>query len=241
MTPRRIGILGGTFDPIHCGHLDAGRAAESSLGLTEMFVVASNIPPHRPQPVASSYHRFAMVALAIAGRARWRASDLELAVGSPSFTTGTLQRFHDSGCAASELFFVIGADAFADIESWKDYPAILDRAHFAVVSRPGLEVASLRSRLPQLASRMREPRDPDARHARTPAGLWIFLIDATTSEVSSTAIRLRCTAGQSIAGLVPPGVQQHIEQHALYSTSFTDGLASDARRPSSAGRLHGQD
>ena len=79
-----------------------------------MFVIPSNVPPHRPQPLASSFHRFAM-ALAI-GAERWRASDLELRIGSPSFTSGTLQRFHER-VRAVELFFVIGADAFAEIES----------------------------------------------------------------------------------------------------------------------------
>ena len=133
----RIGILGGTFDPIHCGHLDMGSAAERALGLTQLVVMTANIPPHRPQPVASSYHRFAMVALAIGGRERWRASDFELGIGLPSYTSGTFQHFHDRGFASTELFFVIGADAFAEIETWKDFPAILDRAHFAVVSRPG--------------------------------------------------------------------------------------------------------
>jgi nicotinate-nucleotide adenylyltransferase len=109
MTTRRIGILGGTFDPIHCGHLDVGRAAEQALGLDEIVVIASNIPPHRPQPAASSHHRFAMVALAIAGRSGWRASDVELRGDTPSFTAGTLQHFHDRGFAATELFFIIGA------------------------------------------------------------------------------------------------------------------------------------
>jgi nicotinate-nucleotide adenylyltransferase len=237
MSPRRIGILGGTFDPIHCGHLDIGHAALSTLGLSDMLVVVSNIPPHRPQPLASSYHRFAMAAMAVAGRERWRASDLELAVGAPSFTTGTLQRFHDSGYASTELFFVIGTDAFADVESWKDYPAILDRAHFAVVSRPGFPVSGIPARLPALAARMASPAMLDS---ATPL---IFLLDASTADVSATAIRQRCAAGESIAGLVPPAVQQHIVQHALYSSppaGRSSEPAHDARRPPAASRLHGQ-
>jgi nicotinate-nucleotide adenylyltransferase len=230
---RRVALLGGTFDPIHCGHLDLARAAQAALGLTNVFFVTANIPPHREQPVASSYHRFAMVALAIAGHRGWQASDVELRVGTPSFTTGTLERFQHEGYAPTELFFVIGTDAFADIEAWKDYPALLDRASFAVVSRPGFPASELPGRLPQLASRMTRPTD-----GRDISGPLIFLIDAVTADVSSTAIRDRRLQGQSIADLVTPGVQQHIEQHGLYSTGRRLG---DRPRASAAGRLHGQE
>src|SRR5438128_482685 len=94
---RRIGVLGGMFDPIHCGHVDAGAAAEESLHLTAMLVVPSNIPPHRPQPFASSHHRFAMAAMAIAGRRGWRALDVELREDARSYTADTLRRFHARG------------------------------------------------------------------------------------------------------------------------------------------------
>jgi nicotinate-nucleotide adenylyltransferase len=239
MTTRRIGLLGGTFDPIHCGHLDLGTAAESALRLTQIVLITANIPPHRPQPVASSYHRFAMVALAIGGHEGWRASDLELAIESPSFTTATLQHFRDRGFSSTELFFLIGADAFAEIESWKDFPAILDRAHFAVVSRPGVPVTEIPARLPDLADRMIGPSDDIA----TPSTPSIFLIDAPTADVSATAIRHRSATGESIAGFVPPAVRQHIERHGLYSTAspdVSDEFSSDTHRTPSAGRLHGQ-
>jgi nicotinate-nucleotide adenylyltransferase len=235
MTTRRIGILGGTFDPIHCGHLDVGAAAEAALGLTTLAVVTARIPPHRPQPVASAYHRFAMVAVSVQGRAGWRASDLELRNEAPSFTTGTLQWFHDQGFTAGELFFVIGADAFAEIQTWNDFPAILDRAHFAVVSRPGFPVAGLAARLPDLARRMIRPAEAGT---KTPS---IFLIDAATADVSATAIRRRCARAESIAGLVPPAVQQHIEKHELYSTTTTPDAGAGTHRAPAAGRLHGQD
>lgn len=226
MSARRVGVMGGTFDPIHCGHLDAADAAAHALNLTELLVVTSHVPPHRPAPIASSYHRFAMTALAVAGRRGWQASDLELrdsAPGTRSFTSATLQKLHAAGYAPLELFFIIGVDAFAEIRSWVDYPAILEYATFVVVARPGHRVDDLRDTLPDLAGRMARP--PIAETRKT---TLIILLEAATSDVSSTAIRDRRARGESIGGLVPEPVRQHIEQHGLYSSH-------------TAGRLHGQD
>src|SRR2546430_15285788 len=117
MPARRLGLLGGTFDPIHCGHVDAARAAETALGLTELLIVPSHIPPHRPQPAASAYHRFAMIALAVLGRPHWRASDLELRAAEPSFTSATLDRLRAEGYAPTGLFFLLGRGAFCGIDS----------------------------------------------------------------------------------------------------------------------------
>ena len=237
MLTRRLGIVGGTFDPVHMGHMDLADAAHGALGLTGMVLVTSNVPPHRPQPVTSAYHRFAMVAFAVQERPDWRAADLELRYDAPSFTSRTLGRFHDRGFQPIELFFVIGADAFFEIESWRDYPNILEAAHFVVISRPGAPVREVPERLPHLSSRI-VTRPLDVLSSQIPL---IILIDAPTADVSSTAMRDRRAAGESIAGLVLPRVQQHIEQHGLY-TSMTPGRrASDAQHTSPAGRLHGQE
>jgi nicotinate-nucleotide adenylyltransferase len=237
MSARRIGILGGTFDPIHCGHLDVADAAHEALSLDRMFVITSNIPPHRPQPFASAYHRFAMVALAVMDRPGWRAADLELRSDAPSYTSTTLEQFHERGYASSELFFVIGADAFAEIGTWRDYPKILDAAPFAVVSRPGFPVGDLAHRLPLLAPRMAWPPIDELAQIDP----LILLIDAPTADVSSSAVRRRLTAGESIDGLVPPMVVQHIEQHGLYSSMTPGRRALDAPPAPAAGRLHGED
>jgi nicotinate-nucleotide adenylyltransferase len=234
---RRIGLLGGTFDPIHCGHLDVADAAQRALQLTRLFVVTSNLPPHRPQPYSSAFHRFAMVALAVSERPDWRATDLELRSDAPSYTSFTLAKFHERGFAAAELFFIIGADAFAEIAGWRDYPQLLDAAHFVVVSRPRCGVNELRDRLPALASRMAAP-PIDPRDYGTPL---IILIDAPTADVSSTAIRHRIAAGGSIHGLVPARVEQHIEQHGLYTSATPGRRAIDAMELPAAGRLHGQE
>jgi nicotinate-nucleotide adenylyltransferase len=240
MATRRIGILGGTFDPIHWGHIEAAFAAESVLNLSRIVVVPSHVTPHRPQPHASSHHRFALAALVVTGRARWRASDVELRDPAMSYTSATLRKFHERGYAARELFFITGADAFADIESWRHYPEILDLAHFAVVSRPGYAVADLPSRLPALAGRMAPP-PLDAANCVTPS---IFLIDARTADVSSTAIRARCMRGESLQGLVPEPVREHIERHGLNTAPAPGRRAVDAdaaNTAQAAGGLHGQD
>jgi nicotinate-nucleotide adenylyltransferase len=234
---RRIGILGGTFDPIHLGHLDVAQAAQTALALTEVDLITSNVPPHRPQPAASAYHRFAMVAFAVQERRDWRAADLELRYDAPSYTSRTLNRFHDRGYQPSELYFVIGADAFTEIATWRDYPNILEAAHFVVVSRPGFPAQEMPERLPQLAARM-VTSPADAVNSAIPL---IIVIDAPTTDVSSTAIRRRLADGEPIDGLVPPRVQQHIEQHGLYSSKVPGRRASDAAPTPQAGRLHGQE
>jgi len=234
---RRVGILGGTFDPIHCGHLDIGDAAQAAFRLTEMHVVTSHFPPHRPPPETSSYHRFAMVALTTAERPTWRASDLELRHESPSYTARTLHKFHDRGYDPTQLYFVIGADAFAEIGTWRDYPNILESAHFVVVSRPRFEAASLAERLPRLAARM----VTDAAQALSSEVPVIFLLDAPTADVSSTAIRSRLATGAAIDGMVPARVQQHIEQHGLYRSMTPGRRVTDADAQPPAGRLHGED
>jgi nicotinate-nucleotide adenylyltransferase len=186
-----------------------------------------------------------MAAMAVAGRRGWRAVDFELRRPVPSYTSDTLRRLHATGVEPSELVFITGADAFLEIATWHEYPAVLDGAHFAVVSRPGTSVTELPARLPALASRMRraDSVNPggDAATRSHAAATWIFLIDALTADVSSTAIRHARQTGQSIAGLVPLTVQQHIEQHGLYEDPMPTGGTREGSLASAAGRLHGQD
>jgi nicotinate-nucleotide adenylyltransferase len=227
----RIGILGGTLDPIHVGHLDTAIAARAALALDRVYVLPSRMPPHRTtQPMASPFHRFAMAALAVNGVDGLVAHDLELRTpDGPSYTADTLERLRgDAGLACTQIFFITGADAFAEIETWHRYPEVLDLAHFIVVSRPGCPVSTLGARLPALSPRMRaESARPD--RERTPS---VFLVDARTRDVSSTAIRRRIALGESVEGLVPAPVATHILQHGLYRP---------AAHSSSADHLHGQD
>lgn len=207
----RRGFLGGTFDPIHLGHLDVACAAQRALQLHDVTIVPARVPPHRHAPAASAPHRFAMAALAVLGQSGMMVSDIEMLSPDPSYTSDTLERLQARGVDLSETCLITGADAFREIATWKDYPALLDRCHFAVVSRPGAPVASLPDQLPDLAERFAAS---DAwENVGRPS---IFLIDAPTSPISSTDVRRRILGGESLDGLVPAPVATHIERHCLY-------------------------
>lgn len=211
---RRLGLLGGTFDPIHVGHLAAARAAQHVLALERVRFIPSARPPHRPDsPGASGYHRMEMARLAVADTPGWEAWDLELTREGPSYTFDTLVTVAAEGLTPVQIFFITGADAFAEIDTWHRYPDVLDRAHFVVVARPGTTLAALETRLPRLADRMCEPAD--AARADQPR---IVLLEADTPDVSATDIRRRVSNGESIEGLVSPAVAAYIDRNLLYRT-----------------------
>ncbi len=197
----KVGILGGTFDPIHLGHLEAATAAQTSLSLDRVMLLPSRTPPHRStEPRASVFHRFAMAALAAAERG-FTVSDLELRREGPSYTALTLEALHRDGFPAAELFFITGSDAFADVAAWYDYPRILQLANFVVVSRPGAPHPSELIPSPQ---------------SLIPTAPSVISVEANTPNVSSTEIRRRVGAGESLDGLVPSSVAGHIRRHHLY-------------------------
>jgi nicotinate-nucleotide adenylyltransferase len=171
-----------------------------------------------------------MAALAVNGVDGLVADDLELrSADGPSYTAETLERLRcGSGLTSTQIFFITGADAFAEIETWHRYPEVLDLAHFVVVSRPGCPVAGLPARVPALAPRMIADTARLERE-RTPS---VFLLDARTRDVSSTEIRRRIAGNESIDGMVPAAVAAHILQHGLYRP---------AAHSTSADHLHGED
>jgi nicotinate-nucleotide adenylyltransferase len=209
MTARlRIGILGGTFDPIHLGHLEAASAARAALSLDRVMLLPARTPPHRSaEPRASAYHRFAMIALAANSREDIVASDIELRREGPSYTALTLEALHREGFAPAQLYFIMGSDAFAEVGSWYDYPRLLGLANFVVVSRPGS---------PQPSAEAAQSQIPGPQSPIPNAPTSVFVVEAETPDVSSTEIRRRVGSGESIDGLVPSSVAQHIRRHRLY-------------------------
>jgi nicotinate-nucleotide adenylyltransferase len=210
----RVGILGGTLDPVHVGHVESARLVHRLFALDRTLLVPSGTPPHRQLPSVSRFHRFAMAALAVTGIAGLEVSDLEIGDHAPSFTSSTLEKLHGEGLAPAQIFFITGADAFAEIATWHRYPEVLDLARFVVVSRPGLSARLLPARLPQLAPRMLEV---DNRGEDKDPELRIYLVDEPTPNVSSTDIRRRLAGGEPITGLVPEPVRAYIDQHHLYA------------------------
>jgi nicotinate-nucleotide adenylyltransferase len=216
-----VGLLGGTFDPVHHGHLDVARAARHALGLDQVWLIPARHPPHRTQPVAPAAHRFAMVALATSGDPHLRVSDAEMDTDGPSFTIETLDRIERRRPSLrGSLVFITGADAFREIRTWRHWPDLLDRCHFAVVSRTGYPARELRTLLPELADRMH-----DTPCAATPSP-GIFLIDAETAAVSSTDVRQALAAGNRTVGLLPETVAEYAVRHDLYAGS---GRSGDSR------------
>ena len=159
-----------------------------------------------------------MIRRAICDTAGWEVSDLELRRHGPSYTWDTLAALHRAGLSPLQIFFITGADAFAEIATWYRYPELLDAAHFVVITRPGFSLDAVRRRLPALVARIAAPEDVAASAATT-----IIAIEASTPDVSSTDIRARAARGESLDTLVPPAVAAYIDEQHLYRTSPLTG------------------
>lgn len=217
----RLGVFGGTFDPVHVGHLDCATAAGTALALDETLFLPSHVPPHRSaDPRATMFHRFAMVALALDALPACRASDMELRRTGASYTYETLAALHADGWPPSQLFFILGADAFAEIAQWREFDRVVEGTNLAVVGRTGTSLEAALARTP-LRPRVR-PLDQAGEPSATTG---VYFIEAATRDVSSTQIRAELAGGQSIARLVPEGVERHIIRHGLYGA--VDGLHGD--------------
>lgn len=211
--PGRLGLIGGTFDPIHYGHLDAAEAAARALDLTDLLFVPSHVPPHRPlRPHASGFHRLAMVALALQDRPAAHVSDIELTRPGPSYSSDTLASLHALGWQPSQIFFVIGTDAFAEIATWRSYPALLDLCHFAVISRAGAPPETTAAGHAQLQNRLATPATLLSHRGTT----CVLPIAAATRAISSSEVRARVAEGCDFTELVPPPVATYIARQRLY-------------------------
>jgi nicotinate-nucleotide adenylyltransferase len=218
----RLGLLGGTLDPVHRGHIAAAHAARQALALDRVFLLPAHVPSHRGVPGASGWHRFAMAAMAVEGEDGLAVSDMELARPGTTYTWDTLGALAVAGYAPSQLYFITGADAFGAIETWHRYPDLLHRAHFVVISRPGHPIDQQRDWPEAVRRRVRTLDGIDATTpARDAATTGVWLVEATTPDVSSTTVRERVQAGSDVDALILPRVAAHIRRHGLYDARDT--------------------
>jgi nicotinate-nucleotide adenylyltransferase len=192
----RIGLFGGTFDPVHLGHLRAAENAREALGLDRVALVPSAVPPHRGRPATAAGDRLEMVRLAAATHPAFEAWDVELRRPGPSYTVDTVRAVQEER-PGDDLVLIVGADTWPEMASWREPERLFSMVEVGVAERPGSPRPELR------------PPFPSSRPVRH--------VDGPSLPISATAIRARVAAGRSVRYLVPEAVLQYIETRRLYT------------------------
>jgi nicotinate-nucleotide adenylyltransferase len=231
-----IGLFGGTFDPIHKGHLALATAARERCQLGRIYFVPTNVPPHKTaQPVASFFHRYAMTVLATEGEKAFVPSLLEAPgefavqdkkggrgnmASAPNYSIDTIRRLKRELKKADRLFFLIGIDAFKDIAKWRDAEALFSECEFIIASRPGYSLADVATALPE---KLRPRAVITKPFSKQPAkgdlvlpGVTLHLLDDVNQNVSATATRQAIAAKKPSRKFVPESVEEYIKKEGLY-------------------------
>jgi nicotinate-nucleotide adenylyltransferase len=230
-----IGLFGGTFDPIHRGHLALARTASERCELSRILFVAANVPPHKQsQPLSAFSHRYAMIALATAQEKDFSPSLLEAPedfesvrpakektrAAKPNYTIDTIKRIKQSFKKADRLFLLIGIDAFEDIANWHQAEELFRECEFVVASRPGYSLADVANALPASLRPRQEVTRPFQKQAASGdlvlKGVTIHLLDQVSLPISSTAIRQAAAAGKPVGRFVDAPVADYIKKTGLY-------------------------
>lgn len=205
---KNIGIMGGTFDPIHLGHLLAAEEARVEYDLEEVIFVPAGCPPHKSKDqVSHGEHRYMMTVIATINNPYFRISPIEMEASSPAYTIHTVQRFRQELGPGHNLFFITGADAILDIDTWKGCDELLDLCNFIALTRPGYPLYHLENRLGLTRSDLREK---------------IQILSIPGIGISSTEIRRRARQGRTIKYMTPAGVEQYILKNRLYREEKTE-------------------
>ncbi len=233
---RRIALYGGSFDPVHEGHLSVARNLTRLFALDEVLFIPAHVAPHkRGREVTPAIQRHAMLALATQDEDRFLVSTVELDAPERPYTVNTLARFVETRGRSARLFFVMGADSWAEIKTWREWERVLSLTDHVVVTRPGYELDTrhvtdeIRARIVDVRGRdasgvARELDDDGARGAK------IFLSDAVAFRISATEIRRRLReqgGAADLAGLVPPSVAAYIRKYDLYRGVHERELTDD--------------
>jgi len=218
MGERRIAAYGGTFDPVHNGHVEVVRAIVRNFRLDQLLIIPAHRPPHKgSRAIAGDYHRFTMAVLASLNEPAVLVSTVELEAPDRPYTFETVERLRSAFGTATRLFFVMGADSFEEINTWREPARLLSSTNLIVINRPGHDVGSshlderFRSTIVDLRGRegeLQPSEDLNEHH--------IYVTGYVNTGVSSTEIRQRVRDGESIQDLVPPRVSDYIRKYELY-------------------------
>lgn len=208
--------MGGTFNPVHSGHIKAARVIRKAMTLDKILFIPSYIPPHKETAdVASPAHRLRMIELALASYPGFEPSAVEIEARGKSYSILTLEKIKKTYPEAM-IFFILGVDAFLEIETWREYRRVLDQCSFIVISRPGFRLADAKN---VLGGKYRDhihtlPPFPRKKGEGLEAKIFLFPFDAL--DISSTEIRRRIRRGLSIQGMVPKKIESYIFENSLY-------------------------
>jgi nicotinate-nucleotide adenylyltransferase len=218
MGERRIALFGGTFDPVHNGHIEIARAMVKNFALDQLLFVPAHKPPHKDSHgIADAYHRYAMAVLATLEEPRVIVSTIELEAPDMPYTFETIDRLRSMVGPEAKLFFVMGADSFQEINTWREPARLLSSTNVIVVTRPGRVIAlsHLEDSFRRTIVDLRESNSELA-VSNEVSDHRIYLTDYVNTGVSSTEVRQRVCSGDSIEGLVPSRVADYISKYKLY-------------------------
>ncbi|NKB77419.1 MAG: nicotinate-nucleotide adenylyltransferase [Gammaproteobacteria bacterium] len=204
-----VGIYGGTFDPIHFGHINTVASVASQTGLKSVFFIPSAIPPHRPQPQANAQHRLEMTCIAIDGHPQFNIDDRELRRQNPSYMVDTVFSLKSEN-PENRYCLILGMDALLGLEQWHRWQSLLDQLHFIVMQRPGWSEPST---LPEW---WRNRQAETFRQLQLSKAGRIYPIKIDPIDISATDIRNRLKKGKDVSQLIPDGVHRYICENQLY-------------------------
>lgn len=217
--PKRIAIYGGTFDPVHSGHLEIARRVTQFFGIDEFLFVPAMVAPHKlDREVLPALHRYAMLALATRTEARLCISTFELDSPGRRYTVDTLFHFRSRFGESADLFFVMGADSWGEITTWREWRRLMTLANLIVVTRPGYEISAA-SATAEMAANIIDLRGvTEFTGAGEPGSPKVFLSDAVMMDVSATDIRRAVSESdnEKLRSLVPLEVAEYIRKYRLY-------------------------
>lgn len=230
----RIGLFGGTFNPIHLGHLRAAEEVLASLALERILFIPSRIPPHKRRdsqdPIASHERRVDWVEKAITGHDRLFLDRIEIDREGPSYLVDTLAAIRERDSAGNGFVFIVGEDAFAEMGEWREPERIFTLVDFAVMTRPPGRLSDLRAKIPEVVATAFDSAGDGAQIRHHQAGTQIELVRITALDISSSKIRKFCREGRSIRFLVPESIREAIEKSGEYGPRPAACGAGDIER-----------